>query len=117
MATPALAREAYEVDTHIADVEEPPFRPSIVRARPAPEDITMQVLIADPEGHVAWHRKMADTAGLFTACDDPLEIDYDLVLDQRVEKYEGQLCTKGCFSKSERGRADDANAAARRRNG
>lgn len=75
-----------------------------------PEDLRMYVRLLDPDGIVRWHRKMAETAGLLTACDDPREIDYDLVLEQRVEKYEGEMCRGGCFSKSELERAKQANA-------
>jgi hypothetical protein len=72
------------------------------------EDLQVHVKLLDEDGRVRWHRKMAETAGLLTACDE--DIDYDLVLEQRVERYEGELCKAGCFSASELARAAATNA-------
>src|SRR5689334_5411 len=104
MATPALAIAliaAQAPDTTIADVEEPPFRPVAMETRPAApvtpaalphREVIVQVQIAGREGRPTWHRYLAQTGGLLTACDDPQTVRSTEILDLRIEQYDGEMC-------------------------
>lgn len=74
------------------------------------EDLTVQVQLFDAPN--VWHRKMI--GGDETACGRG--INYRLasgnVLEQRMERYSGRLCTDGCFSPHELRLSMRANALA-----
>lgn len=98
MAAARLALVPYVADTEVVD----------------PESLTMHVqIIDDDDGIPTWHRPLAGTCETETACGDP--IDSRWVLAHRVEKLEGKMCERGCFSDRELVKAALANSAARRR--
>lgn len=93
---------AYRPDTFVVDPEQ------------LEEHAEMQVKIIGRDGLAAFHRYFAQTGGLLTACDEPQRVDPAWIIETRVEKYEGDMCRGGCFSKSELAEADRVNAEKQR---
>jgi hypothetical protein len=91
----------YEPDTSIADVEEPPSRPSRPRTVTGGA-LTMQVRI---EGH--WHRRTPDL--ITTACGLPIATQYSPL---RRELLADPLCAE-CFTPFERRKAAERTARER----
>lgn len=83
----------YETDTAVVDVDD--WNPR--------EDLTVQ--IRDDNG--TWHRKAI--GGFHTACGDPIE--HRLGQELRHERYDGQVCSKGCFSRWELEKTAENNAS------
>jgi hypothetical protein len=103
VVTAALAREAYEVDTEVVDVDDPPVE-AIARSRVATEDLTMHVLIHET-GY--WHRLHESTTK--TACGIPVSLQRSQMQGRRLVEHPLAPRESGCecWTTEERREADD----------
>lgn len=110
MATPALAHEAYEPDKVVADIEEPPFQPTLVElaapvafSRVPTEELIVHV--RDETGH--WHRRHAFK--MRTACGRPwMVLGDENVRSGRYTHHPLADCE--CWTTEEWAEADEAEA-------
>jgi hypothetical protein len=96
-----VTARAYEPDTEVVDVEDPPASPPRPRVRT--EDLIMHVHLDD-----GWHRMASD--GLETACGRPIDIRLQIeTRPGRLPEHPLALCE--CWTTRERGKAGAAYEA------